>query len=907
MIKHYDIGLVGWWYNLNYGGTLTYYALNKALEKLGYSICMIERSNVCADGDEIPRVFAKKHYNISPKYSLNDMYKLNELCECFIVGSDQLWNPYLMTWSGPEFFLSFVNDSTKKMSYATSFGNIEKCDVDFVGEYKKLLDRFDAISVREDYAVDICKNDFGLDAKQVCDPVFLIDKSEYEKIAKDSTVKYEEKYALKFFLDPNEEKLKASKYILDKMNIDRYENFTDLQFIDENVAAFGEEKVNINAPIEQLVEAYRKASFIITDSFHGTCFAIIFNKPFISFANFKRGQKRFISLFKWLGISNRLIMDVNEIYDNYEIYLPYDYKEINKTILESREKSLEWLKHNISKPKINKEVNKKIPVNALMENPDFKKIQILVTLLRDYRIKHVVLSPGGRDVPIVRMFEYNADTFIIHNVTDERSAAYYGLGIAAQLQEPVVCVCTSGTAVSNYLPAVTEAYYTGVPLIMVTADRRQVYFNQGEDQTIPQQKIFDGVIKKSVTLPEGSGFQAEYQTRRDISDCILETTHNGLGPVHINISIDNISIGANMGREYWKLLPFINPHIRRISACDDKKTLMKWVDCLKVSNRILIVYGQNCKPNTEQLNNINRFASKYNCVIVTDFISNLNSEYCVKPYNMLNAITQDTFNKELSPDIIISVGGKSLMNDPITFKIRGGVAGIRHWSVTPNGNVKDFFFRLTSVLEMSQDFFFEWFADNAGNIQNNREYYDVWRSMTEKFHAPKIEKWNAHYVQSKFIPAIPADSILHLGVGQSFYDCRRYKLDPSISVFCNMGTNGIDGCASTFMGQCSVEKNKLCFLLIGDLAFFYDMNSIWNKELQNNIRILLVNNNGTDLLRSHNLKAISSVHNTSAKGWVGSVGFEYLEAHTKEEFHEKLNYFLSRDAERALFFEIFCE
>ena len=111
---------------------------------------------------------------------------------------------------------------------------------------------------------------------------------------------------------------------------------------------------------------------------------------------------------------------------------------------------------------------------------------------------------------------------------------------------------------------------------------------------------------------------------------------------------------------------------------------------------------------------------------------------------------------------------------------------------------------------------------------------------------------------------------------------------------------------SSFIGQ-SVASDKESFLVIGDLAFFYDMNSIWNKELQNNIRILLVNNNGTDLLRSHNLKAISSVHNTSAKGWVESVGFEYLEAHTKEEFHEKLNYFLSRDAERALFFEIFCE
>lgn len=148
---------------------------------------------------------------------------------------------------------------------------------------------------------------------------------------------------------------------------------------------------------------------------------------------------------------------------------------------------------------------------------------------------------------------------------------------------------------------------------------------------------------------------------------------------------------------------------------------------------------------------------------------------------------------------------------------------------------------------------------------------------------------------------------MHLGVGQVFHDCRKFHISETIDIFCNMGTNGIDGCASTFMGQCAVEKNKLCFLLIGDLAFFYDMNSIWNKELQNNIRILLINNHGTDLLRSHNLKAISSVHNTSAKGWVESVGFEYLEAHTKEEFLEKLKYFLSRDAERALFFEIFCE
>ena len=227
--------------------------------------------------------------------------------------------------------------------------------------------------------------------------------------------------------------------------------------------------------------------------------------------------------------------------------------------------------------------------------------------------------------------------------------------------------------------------------------------------------------------------------------------------------------------------------------------------------------------------------------------------------------------------------------------------------MTPDGKIKDFYFRLSSVIEVSQDYFFEWFANHAGNIINDGEYYGKWRKLADKFNPPQHNVYNAHYVQSKFIPAIPANSLLHLGVGQSFIDTRRYVINNSVSVFCNMGTNGIDGCTSTFMGQCSVVKDKLCFLLVGDLSFFYDMNSIWNKQLDKNIRILLVNNNGTGLLRGHNLKNISSVHNTTAKGWVESTGFEYISANTKEEFEQKLRYFISNEPQKALFFEVLCE
>ncbi|MCM1167304.1 MAG: 2-succinyl-5-enolpyruvyl-6-hydroxy-3-cyclohexene-1-carboxylic-acid synthase, partial [Ruminococcus sp.] len=850
--KHYDVGIVGWWYNLNYGGTLTYYALNKAIEAMGHSVLMILRStpkNKSLDLDTVPFLFSQKHYSISNVYSYDELPKLNDVCDSFIAGSDQLWNPYLMTWSGPEFFLSFAADDKKRISYAASFGNIQNCDRNFIAKYAPLIRKFDAVSVREDYASDICRDDFGITGVHVCDPVFLCDRDFFCELANDSKMQLPEKYVLNFLLDPDKDKTDACKFIKRKFGITESVNFTDLQDVEQHTENFDGEKVEANADIEDLVKAYANAEFVVTDSFHGTCFAVIFNKPFISIANLKRGEKRFISLLKWLGLSDKLVFDYDEIYVGQSIFEPIDYIKVNEIISDTREKDLNWLRNAIETPKdelpsiilsehtstydkIREEQEKlQRAVDGLYANPDFIKIRILATLLHNYGVRHIVLSPGGRDVPLIRMFEYNENMFTLHSVTDERSAAYFALGIAAQIKNPVACVCTSGTAASNYLPAVTEAYYTGMPLIVITADRRQIYLNHGEDQTIPQKHIYDGVIKKSVTLPEDSGYMAEYQTRRDISDCILEATHNGFGPVHINISIDNIAVGSNVPREYWGLLPYIHPHIMRVSANDDDSEMMRWVNELLKSRKILVVYGQNPPPTDEQKRYIEAFASKFNCVIVTDFISNLDCAYSLKPYNMLNAISQQEFNAQLSPDILVTVGGKRLMNDPLTYKIRGGAKNIRHWSVTPDGRVKDFYFRLTSVIETSQDYFFRWFSDHAGDVRNNGVYYDAWKNLTAKYNAPEIKRFNAHYVQSRFIPAVPANSILHLGVGQSFYDSRRYTLNESVEVFCNMGTNGIDGCTSAFMGQCSVVKDKLCFLLVGDLSFFYDMNSIWNKKL----------------------------------------------------------------------------
>lgn len=919
--EKFDIGIVGWWYNENYGGTLTYYALNKALESMGYSVLMIERPvddpNYIPDYSIIPRRFAKKYYNISKNYPHNKLGILNDMCSAFISGSDQLFNPYLWTYSGFPYYLTFAAPDKKTISYASSFGNNFSGCEDFIVRVSEHLNRFNALSVREDYAVDIMRDKFGLQAQKVLDPVFVCDPEEYHKLADKSNVKISEKYFANFILDPNEEKRNAILYAKDKLDLPFVNMINALDF-EENMKKLGLDNIKPNIDIEDFLSYYKNAEFIITDSFHGTCFAIIFKKPFICISNKQRGAGRFVSMINELGLSDHMVDSCDEIYNRPELFEKPDYAEVEKRLSFLREESYNWLKNalqtptdKLPSPVLNNGTSQieriKNEIDKLHNNPDFIKIRILATLFRDYGIKHVVLSPGGRDVPLVRIFELNESSFVLHRVTDERSAAYFGMGIAAQLRQPVACICTSGTAASNYLPAVTEAYYTGIPLIVVTADRQSVYHEHGEDQTIPQQHIYDGVVKKSVTLPEGSGYNAEYQTRRDISDCILETCHNGFGPAHINIAIDNISIGSKAPREAWKLLPWINPHILRAGFNDSEKKLLDWVNELKKSQKILVVYGQNPPPSEQQKKNIEDFAKKYNCTIVTDHISNLDCAYSLQPYNMLQAISNTEFNEKLSPDILITVGGKRLMNDPLTFKIRGGLKNIRHWSVTPDGRIKDFYFRLTSVIEMPQDKFFEWFSAHAGDISNNGVYYENWRRLVSEYGIPEITKFNAHYIQSRFFTKIPAGSILHLGVGQSFFDCRRYAIDKSVEVYCNMGTNGIDGCTSTFMGQCAVVKDRLCFLIVGDLSFFYDMNSIWNKALSKNIRILMVNNNGTGLLRWHNLKAITSVHNTSAKGWVESTGFRYISAASEGEYEEKLSYFLSDESDAPLFFEVFCE
>jgi len=352
--SHYDVGVTGWWYNENYGGALTYYALNRVLAKMGLSVLMIAKCSDAPDyrpnAESIPYRFALKHYRISKNYTHKSIQTLNRHCDAFISGSDQLFNPYLWEYSGPQYFLDYAGIENRIISYASSFGNISSIPEAFRMKFSYLLHRFDALSVREDYAVPLCEEAFGITPQKVLDPVFLCDMKEYDRLADASGLSIEEPYLLSFFLDPDNAKRDAVLYLSQKLGFKSI-NLLNATDFENNKKKLNLENTKTDIDVEEWIYYYKHASFIITDSFHGTCFAILFQKPFISVANLQRGERRFVSMLKEAGLLQYLVYDLNDIRTKEELFRPIDYHAVRERLDPLCAASYTWLENTLKKPR----------------------------------------------------------------------------------------------------------------------------------------------------------------------------------------------------------------------------------------------------------------------------------------------------------------------------------------------------------------------------------------------------------------------------------------------------------------------------------------------------------------------------------------------------------------------------
>lgn len=906
---HYDVGITGYWYATNYGSVVTYYALSRAIEKMGLSTVLIDRPEKEKDPegeDVISRNFLRDHTAISESVSWDDYRKINEFCDSYVIGSDQVWTRDAIRHMKYMFFLSFADESKRKVAYAPSFGT-NKFDVseeEFIAVKKHLCD-FNAISVREDGGKQLLKEKFGIEAEQTMDPVFLINQEEYHKISAESDIDVNEKYILAYVLDPTPDKENAIqklkekfglkiKIVLDGRKGTFEKNLDKFTVCDKN-------DIIRDVNVQDWVKLFENAENIITDSHHGLAMGIIFNKQIICYANHGRGYVRFTSLLGLLEMQNRMIQNSGELTDDL-IESAIDYSHVMKILNTKVEDSRTWLKNALlgEKKKV-KTVDAVVPKTERKWIPDFERCRMVVSMLKQYGIKHVVLSSGTRNLNLCRFFEANS-WFETHQVIDERSAGFYAMGLALELKSTVALCCTSGTAASNYLTAVTEAYYQGVPLVVITADRYPCYLGQMEDQTIPQTTIFDKVCKKSVSLPVNTGYLADWETRRMIADALLEVNHHGAGPVQINVPIQDIQ---RLPPRKEELFLWNYRKIMRVTRDDDTEIWKSYVEKLSHAKRILVVYGQNSPLSDDETRYVSEFMNKYNCAVVVDHLSNFRNEDTILSFPILKGMSQQEFDETLSPDIVITVGGKRMLNDPITYKLRGMKKEYEHWRIAEDGNVADMFRKLTTVFECRQEYFFKYFVENSNEIQNDKEYKDSWKRFEIKsLGADHMLEYGQKYTIEALMKGIPNYSLLHIGIGNTVMYTNIYPLMPNVEVYCNMGTNGIDGCASTYMGHVAVT-DKLAFLVIGDLSFFYDLNSVFNKTLKSNIRIFMSNNDGAGLLRDLQSPAITHAHHVVARDYVRSLGFYYLSATNKEEYEEALKIFLSDEVKQPIFFEVF--
>lgn len=353
--KEFDVGLVTFGHANNFGAILTAYGLYYRLEKLGHKTLMIEKPDFWWPGftpekHVLSDQFRKKHVVLSKPYKdKNELEKLNEICSTFVVGSDQMWNHYLYETAGYYTFLDFAKDEAKKIAYAPSFGH----DIIFAPKeewvnIKCYLNRFNAISVREASGVKLLKDKFNIKAVNNLDPVFLCPRRQYEKLGNSCDTVLPQKYIFAYILDINDDKIKTLKQLSDRLGIP-YVCVTDAGQPIDRLPQYDLDLTEMSS-VEEWLKYVMNSEFVLTDSFHGTCFAIIFNKQFISIRNSGRGGTRFDSILGALSLENRLVTDTMPFEDYWSNLGVVNYKKINilKWILIKR--SRDWLKRALKLP-----------------------------------------------------------------------------------------------------------------------------------------------------------------------------------------------------------------------------------------------------------------------------------------------------------------------------------------------------------------------------------------------------------------------------------------------------------------------------------------------------------------------------------------------------------------------------
>lgn len=532
--------------------------------------------------------------------------------------------------------------------------------------------------------------------------------------------------------------------------------------------------------------------------------------------------------------------------------------------------------------------------------PKIPLAQSIIEICLAKGITNIIISPGSRNAPLTIGFAQNPN-FTCYSIADERCAAFFALGIAQQTKKPTALVCTSGSALLNYYPAVAEAFYGQIPMVVISADRPQSKIDIGDGQTIRQEHVFQNHSVYNANLTEEASEENDLKINEAIETAILHK-----GPVHINAPFEE-----PLYETVEKLS--VKPKITHSKEIIGTKTIENITDVISMWNsasRKLIMVGVN-EANVIEQEIVENFANDPSVVVLTETTSNLHHPDFINSIDTLITPFEDGDFKAFQPEILVTFGGMI-----VSKRIKAFLRKYKpqhHWHIDTL-RAYDTFNALTKHFVMQPNDFFKellsktTFTDSS-YASKIGDIYDL-RKIRRQEYLNKTA-FSDFKVFEKVIESLPKNSQLQISNSSAIRYAQLIHIDPSIEVFCNRGTSGIDGSTSTAIGA-TVGSGKPNVFITGDISFLYDSNALWNSYIPKNFKIILINNGGGGIFRilpGHEEKPVFNTyfetsHHLTAEHLAKMYQFEYVKAADTASLERAVDQLYSNN-DRPVILEVF--
>jgi len=532
--------------------------------------------------------------------------------------------------------------------------------------------------------------------------------------------------------------------------------------------------------------------------------------------------------------------------------------------------------------------------------PKKELAQIVISACAQFNIETVVVSPGSRNAPLTIGFSSHKEIETL-SVVDERCAAFFALGIAQQTRKPVAVLCTSGSALLNYYPAVAEAFYSNIPLVIISADRPKHLIDIGDGQTIRQENVFANHILFSANLIENT----KYKTRNSqLIGEALQVAISQQGPVHINVPFDE---------PLYETVPVLNaynfPHISLSSLDNSHINYEKLSKSWNVAEKKMILVGVNY-PDADLHSLMDLYTEDDSVLILTETTSNLHHDKAIDSIDQLIFSLLDAEFQELKPDILITFGGM-IISKRIKKFLRD-YQPKEHWNIDAR-KATNTFLCLSEFIQIKPVDFFSHFNKFIRPLKS--DYQPKWiafRDERREKHVAYLKsiKYSDFSVFEQALNAIPESCQLQISNSSIIRYAQLFSMKSTVNIFCNRGTSGIDGSTSTAIGAAYASEQQTVFIT-GDLSFFYDGNGLWNSNIPISFRIIIINNSGGGIFRiipgpkaTNAAQYFETPHCLTAEYLCKMHQLEYQKAYSTETVTKELSRFFET-SEKPKILEIF--